>query len=257
VSHKYTICIATFVKRFDKYFKPLLKSIKTMRPDSEIIVVVNGEHNQKFDQNYRRNMLTFLADYDNVYPIVLTEHRACSKLWNTALLNSTNDLCLRIDDDITIPDVSFFERLESVISETNGKSFKINRSWSHTFLNRLEVDKVGWFDERFLGGGEEDGDFEWRWQKQFGEKFLSIEGFPILNHMHEMSYEDCLVGHRKVNGKRSMFNLEFVNKKYKEDSQGESYGIMCEENQKKLICVDPTPNQYPNESFYWENKSNL
>ena len=254
---EYSICIATFVKRFKTYFKPLLTSIKAMRPEAEIIVVVNGEHNQLFDQEYRRDMLNFLSEFDNVYPIILTQHRSCSKLWNTALLNATNDLCLRIDDDVTIPNDSFFNLLDQVILQTNSKSFKINGSWSHTLLNRREIDSVGWFDERFLGGGEEDGDFEWRWADRYGEEFLNIQGLPISNHWDQMDFDDCLVGHRKVNGKRSMFNLEFVNRKYMEHPNGKAYGIMCENGNKKVICVDPTLNQYPNESFYWQNRSKL
>tara|TARA_Y100001973_G_C5032478_1_gene248746 strand:- start:131 stop:640 length:510 start_codon:yes stop_codon:yes gene_type:complete len=169
-----------------------------------------------------------------------------------------------MDDDITIPNISFFNMLDKAIEHTGGKSFKINRSWSHTLLNRKEIDQVGWFDERFLGGGEEDGDFEWRWANLYGEQFPDIHGFAIHNHWSEMDFDDCLVGQRKVHGKRSMFNLEFVNNKYKEDPNGQANGIMCHDgrgeqdpNYKKVICVDPTPNQYPSESFYWENKDKL
>ncbi len=253
----YSICIATYVKRFDTYFKPLLSSIKKMKPDIEVIVAINGEHNQHFDQKYRRDILNFIAEFDNVYPIVFTEHRACSKLWNSTLLNATNDLCLRIDDDVTIQNETFFDLIEKAILMTGGKSFKINTSWSHSLLNRKEIDKVGWFDERFLGGGEEDGDMEWRWSNEYDQEFINIEGFPIINHIFDYSFDSCLVGHRKVNGKRSMFNVEFRDKKYKEDPHGLSYGIMCQEGNKKFICINPTSNQYPNESFYWENKENL
>lgn len=40
----YTIGITTYEKRFDKYLKPLILSIKEHRPDIEIILTINGEN---------------------------------------------------------------------------------------------------------------------------------------------------------------------------------------------------------------------
>lgn len=257
MGQKYSISIATYVKRFDRFFKPLLKGIKEAQSEIEVIAVINGEHNQLFDQEYRREILQFISEYDNVYPIMLTEHRSCSKLWNTGLCNATNDMVLRIDDDVTISDDIFYEAIGELIEKTDGDCFKINGSWSHTVLNRRQIDKVGWFDERLLGGGEEDGDMEWRWSMEYGKEFLNISGLPIINHWDDMEFDDCLVGHRKVHGKRSMFNLEFIRQKYVDSPDGESHGIMCENNTRKVVCVNPTENQYPNESFYWDNKSKL
>lgn len=248
---KYSICIATFIKRFNEYFKPLLFTIKRIRPDIEIIVVINGEHNQKFDNKYRQDILEFISNFDNIYPIMFPQQRSCSKLWNTALWNASNHLCLRIDDDVTILE-GFFEQLESIIVNEQ-RSFKINGSWSHTFLNRLEVNDIGWFDERFLGGGEEDGDFEWRYENKLHRPFMNISGFNIINHWDKVNFEECLVGHRKIYGKRSKFNVEFRDQKYKKDDNGKTFGIMGG----PWIEIDPTPNQYPNEYFYWNNKDKL
>mgnify|MGYP001547244712 FL=1 len=130
------------------------------------------------------------------------------------------------------------------------QSFKINGSWSHTILNREEIDFVGWFDERFLGVGEEDGDMEWRWQNKFGKNFVSFQIPGIVNHVE---HKDCLENLKIVNNKYSKFNYDFSHIKYKEDKNGFNYGIM----NRKLICVSETPHYHIGEKFYWENKENL
>ena len=54
-----TIAITTFKHRFDKWFKPLVIKLKEIAPDIEIIAVVNGEHNEPFDNHYRKELLKF------------------------------------------------------------------------------------------------------------------------------------------------------------------------------------------------------
>ena len=104
---KFTIGIVTYIERFDKWFKPLLTKIKDQRPDVEVIVCVNGEHNKDFDEEYRKEMLVFLSKFSNVYPMFFTSHRSLSKLWNNLLINSTNDILVRLDDDLTITNTNF------------------------------------------------------------------------------------------------------------------------------------------------------
>ena len=251
---EYSIGIVTYVERFEKWFKPLLRSIKEHKSDVEVVVCVNGEHKKEFDEEYRRHMLDFLSHYPKVYPMFFTTHRSLSKLWNNLLINSTNDIVLRMDDDVTITDKIFWQQIEEAIILNQYKGFKINSSWSHTVLNRHEVEAVGWFDERFLGGGEEDGDFEWRYGDTFGREFSNINGFHLINHWDAVDYEKCLVNMKKCDGKRSMFNKELVRKKYIADQNGESYGIFGDE---KKRCVLPTANQYPYERFFWEHKEDL
>jgi glycosyltransferase involved in cell wall biosynthesis len=253
----YSVGIVTYIERFDRWFKPLLKTIKSHKPDVEIIVCINGEHKKPFDETYRREMLLFLSQYTNVYPMFFTAHRSLSKLWNNLLINATNDIVVRMDDDITIANDYFWKQIEIALQQSNYRSFKINSSWSHTVLNRLEVEKVGWFDERLLAGGEEDGDFEWRYGNFFGREFLSMGGFNIINHWNQVNYDKCLVNLKKCDGKRSQFNKEFVGKKYRAEQSGETHGIMTIDGEAKLTCVLPTLNQYPYEKFCWENKEKL
>lgn len=245
----YSIGIVTFDKRFENYFKPLITSIKEYRPDVEIIVSVNGNLKSK-NQNYRREILEFLSSYDNVYPSLYTNFRSLSKLWNNTLINSSNHNLLLLNDDVTITSSTFFDQLECQLKLDPTASFKINSSWSHVLLNRLEVDKVGWFDERLLGVGEEDGDFEWRWELSNKKPFISKQIDSIINHVEQ---NDVLDGLKIANTKYSKFNLNFIHEKYKVDKDGFNYGIMG----KKLICINPTPSLHKVEDFYWRNRIKL
>jgi len=108
-----TIGITTFKYRFEKYFKPLLEKIKNIDNDIEVIVLINGEHNETFDEKYRSNILKFLSDKKNTYPIMFTEFRSLSKLWNNIVINSTNENILILNDDISITSDNFIIDLKN------------------------------------------------------------------------------------------------------------------------------------------------
>ncbi len=244
----YSVGIVTYVKRYEKYFKPLIKQIKFLKPDIEIIVCINGEHQKGFNEEYRSEILRFLSNYNNIYPSFYPNFRSLSKLWNTCLINSTNKSVLLLNDDLSIESRNFFGLLEKTISQNGDDSFKLNGSWSHAYLNREQVSEVGWFDERYLGVGEEDGDFEWRWHRKFDTPFKTYYVPGIVNHVE---HEDCLENIEKINNKYSKFNHSFAfDKKYKEDPDGNDFGIMG----RKLFCVSETLPQHLSEKFYWENR---
>ncbi len=244
----YSIGITTYKYRFETWLKPLVQQIKSFRPDVEIHIAINGEYEEEFEEQYRRDILHFAADYSNTFVCMYPTFRSLSKLWNNLLINSSNHRMLLLNDDITITDAIFFDFLEGVPYDL----FKINGSWSHAMFDRRLVDDIGWFDERYLGIGEEDGDFEWRYgNKTQGKIIPSIEIPGIINHV---DHAQCLKGIQVVNGKYSQFNLDFAfKKKYKESNIGKNYGIM----NRKLECMSPTPKQHTTEKFYWDNKDKL
>ena len=244
----YTIGITTYEKRFGKYLKPLILSIKEHRPDIEIILTINGENKKHFDKDYLSSILSFCSTQTSVYPSVFPNFRSLCKLWNTCLVNSSNENILILNDDITISSEVFFIHLEGFLPRSRPRqSFKINGSWSHSFLNRQEVNEVGWFDERYLGIGEEDGDFEWRWERRFGSPVSTINLPGIINHV---DHDNCLLNINVVNNKYSQFNYDFAfNEKYKGCPDGDNFGIM----NRSLKCESETPGLYGAEKFYWEN----
>ena len=145
-----SIGITTFEARFDSYFVPLLKRIRECT-DCEIVVAINGEHDHPFSQDYRRKILRCIADFDNVYPIVFPQFRGLSKLWNSIVIHASHDHILMLNDDIMIESLDFMKLVTDLINRNEGKSFLINRSWSHYLISREELDTLGYFDERLLG----------------------------------------------------------------------------------------------------------
>ena len=245
----YSIGITTYQHRFDKWLKPLIRSIKKFRPDIEIHIAVNGEYKQQFDEEYRRNILKFASDNSNTFIFMFPEFRSLSKLWNNLLINSTTHKVLLLNDDVSIVDSCFFDALETV----DLPMFKINRSWSHVLLDRRVVDEIGWFDERLLAIGEEDGDFEWRYgNKTQGRSVPSVMLPGIINHTDS---ENCLKNMSIVNKKYAKFNNYFTYEvKYKiDDLKGVQHGIMPV----KVECISPTPTLHCTEKFYWDNIDRL
>lgn len=110
----YSIGVTSYNKRFEKYFKPLIKFIKN-NSDLEVLVCINGSLREEFDQNYRRELLEFLSQYDKVYPMIFTSFRSVSKLWNNLIINSTQDNILILEDDIEISDKSFLKTYKKIL----------------------------------------------------------------------------------------------------------------------------------------------
>ena len=70
---------------------------------------------------------------------------------------SLNDRILMLNDDLMIDPYFRFD-FERNLNKKND-FFVINNSWSHFLISKEVVKNVGWFEERLLGIGWEDGDF--------------------------------------------------------------------------------------------------
>jgi hypothetical protein len=46
----YSIIVTSFDKRFEKWLKPLVLAIKSLRPEIEIILMVNGRAKETFNE---------------------------------------------------------------------------------------------------------------------------------------------------------------------------------------------------------------
>jgi len=249
-----SIGITTFVDRFERYFVPLLSGIKDYAPENEVIVAINGEHNQEFNQVYRKRILEFLAVQDKVYPLIFPRFRGLSKLWNSIIINATNDYILLVNDDIAINNSDFMEVICSALRRNKGRSFLINKSWSHFVVNRAEIDELGYFDERLLGIGEEDGDMTWRYIHRFGKEPASFKLKGFLNYAEETANTYRPVNIKCHSGsKYSLFNRQFMfTQKYQPDPKGIK-GMFDE----PVAMINPGPEQYPNERFYRLYKKEL
>lgn len=251
---KISIGITTFEHRFDKYFIPLLAKIREYDNDTEIIVAVNGEHNRDFGEDYRKRILEFLSTQRNVYPVFFPRFRGLSKLWNTIIIHATYDHILMLNDDIMITKRNAIKKVQKNIQCNDGKSFVINKSWSHFVVSREEIDELGYFDERLLGIGEEDGDFTWRYIHKYGRPVPNFQTSGIVNYAEETVHTHKPINIKCHSGtKYSQFNRQFMFKqKYKSDVNGIN-GMF----EYSVIMNDKGPDQYPNERFYRKHKEEL
>lgn len=248
----YSVVITTFDKRFEAYLVPLLAQIKSQRPDLEVIVVINGPAQGAFDEVYRANVLSYLARYPKVFPTMFPSFQSLAKLWNRGALTASHQRILILNDDLQLKSedgACFFDYLEAALGSNPG-TFKINGSFSHFIADKLELIEVGFFDERLLGLGEEDGDFYWRFYKKYKKEIPSVEMGLIDNVQSDLADD----GYKKGIRTASKFNRDFIqSQKYKTTLLGGYRGMF----DKKVNQILEDEKQYPYEQFYLDNKKNL
>jgi hypothetical protein len=257
----YSIAIQTFVHRFDKYFKPLMRSLTEMRPDVDKVVFVNAQHKTGLDENYRKYMLAFASSCPRTYLIMAPRVRGLAYMWNMCANHAQTPYVLNMNDDITLLP-GFFDQYEEMIAyqEQNGnESFRINGSFSHFSIYHQDLLDVGYFDERLLGFGEEDGDWLWRWEVAKGRSMRVFGSDKIVNHIdHNPTNSENMV---KYEGKYSKFNSDWIfSNKYQPD-------VPIDPSKPKAVSLygrpiqmrdgASTPNFYPTERFYRENLHRL
>jgi predicted glycosyltransferase involved in capsule biosynthesis len=157
-----------------------------------------------------------------------------------------------LNDDLELKSeksICFFDHLEAAMAKHHG-TFKINGSFSHFILDKRELIEVGFFDERLLGLGEEDGDFYWRFYKKYKKEIASADMGLIDNVQSDLADDGYAKGIRTA----SKFNRDFIqNVKYKNTLLGGYRGMF----DKKVDQVLEDERQYPYESFYLDNKDTL
>ena len=240
----YSIGIVTYLSRFEAYFKPNLERLCRAFPDIQIYVAVNGFHDQARQEQYLAEILSYCSNFPNVKVLTYLENQSLSKLWNQLILCAHPKGILLLNDDIVI--LPFFRRQLENQQIFSSPMATINNSWSHFWITPGIARQVGWFDERFPGIGEEDGDYSAR---------LALAGVPLKNfksnmliHFNhqpsEVSWGKDLSTHC---GKYTNENRLFIMKKYsfsQEPAHGYEWVQICRQYMK---CNDgmETPDFYP------------
>lgn len=253
----YSVAIQTFVHRFDKYFKPLMKSLSEMRPDVDKIVFVNAQHKTGLDQNYRRDILKFASECPRTYLIMTPMVRGLAYMWNMCFNHTNTPYVVNFNDDITVKN-GFFDHYEKMLeyqANAGHESFRINGSFSHFSVYRDDLFKVGYFDERLLGFGEEDGDWLWRWEVANGKSMRVFGTDRLVNHIDssETNSENMV----KYEGKYSKFNSDWIfSNKYQPDVplvSNKPYATSLYGRPIQMRDGAYTPDFYPTEKFYRDN----
>ncbi len=257
----YSIGLMTYEYRFDSHFIPLLDQLNEQRPNVEKIVFINGQHKQPFNQNFRRNALSKIANYNNTFVHISPVFRSFSHMVNTNINLSSYESILLLSDDVEVGS-NFLDEYEGGLSQREG-SFTINESFAHFCINIKDILNIGYFDERLLGMGHEDGEWDFRYAKNY--KISKPLGFACPNiSITSISHNDAKNNNesknqRIENGKYSTYNRQFVESEIivekPEHVEGEytrqgTYG-------RQIQMKNNTVNFYPGQIHFWKNKDKL
>lgn len=247
------IGITTFKERFESHLKPLVEQLNG-RP---AIVAVNASNKTGLDDDYRKQMMRFLSQHDNISAIFYQQMRGLCKMWNDLVIHSPHEWVLLLNDDVSIPNVgALMEHLEEATQEGQ-EMFTVNGSFSHFVVTKSIMAELGWFDERLLGFGEEDGDIVWRYIRRFGKMIPRLITDKIINISSDIRDESVTAGVRKY----SLFNRAFAGFADKMDDVPVKYmasdvGLrgMFEYQVEDQIGNEA---QYPYETFFMKHRGKL
>lgn len=251
MKNNFDIGITTFSLRFD-FVDTLVNKIREIGVENTIYLCINGEKDSNFDDEYRKKILNLCLQHPNVFPIFFVETRGLSKMWNTLIIHSTKENVLILNDDIDLINDNMFRVVSDHIEspEYYGLS-KINSTFSYFVINKELIDELGYFDERLIGFGEEDGDITYRMISKKGKDVYVLNVQGVHNIVSDIRHEHIKPGV----GKYSWFNRNFTfNEKY--NCQNATSGIS---GMFGMVCdpILPDENLYPYEKFFKSNKHNL
>jgi len=157
IDNSYSIGVTTFLNRYKIFFKPLIKRLVYLFPDTKIIIAVNG-HVQKNEQmNYLEEISNYTSKFKNVNLIKFIEPQGLSKLWNEIIKMSKTEKVILLNDDLKVT-LNFRKEIENS-GTLNYDIAVFNNSWGHFIISKNIINKVGWFDENLLEIGGEDDDY--------------------------------------------------------------------------------------------------
>ena len=206
-----SIVITTFEARFTTCLN-LISKIREGEETRPIFVLINADSNNQFHAPTRSDFLRALSEFQSVFPICLGRKLGMAALWNTGIRLSGSDYIVLLNDDLSVHTKIIKNTIDDLLVSCENQSLVLlNNSFSHFAISRKCISLVGWFDERFLGFGEEDGDYIYRYEEHFGFKPTTIQSNALSNHSSEIGYDQIL---SNVDNKYSLFNTCFLRSKY-------------------------------------------
>ncbi len=211
-----SIGIVTYLRRFETYFKPLIRKISFLFPDYDTVVFVNGHFDKQRQIQYLRDLTAFLRKYPGIRYVTYEDHQALARGWNWLVMMAKCDRILILNDDVSF-NAEFRYNLEHLPSVPD--VFTINGSFSHFVISKNVIRQVGWFDERFVGVGDEDSDYILR----LAMKGVELPNLHIRGLFNYIARDDqCGWSNISgvVHGKYSEINRECLKKKWSRSDYG-------------------------------------
>jgi hypothetical protein len=178
-----------------------------------------------------------------------------AKMWNYLIINSSNEYNLIMNDDTALVDIKSLDKLKRYIhTDTTGFALTHELLFSCFLITKELLDDVGYFDERLLAIGEEDGDFLWRYQKKYSsnETYIAELGCAAWG-LDSKTTHNIRPANDADDNSKSWFNSHFMDKKYKNNPNETTIGWFPEP--RSPVISDEK--QYPYESFKREYYSRL
>lgn len=242
-----TISIVTFKDRFE-LVKELIQNIRSFEGSGfDILLSINGNNEEETSEDYRSEILNFCAQTKRCYPFFYPEFKSLCKLWNQSVISSRTDYNFIICDDVSYLKANILNQIKNCIAATGEQFFKINNEFSHFVVTKKALHEVGYFDERFIAHGEEDGDMIYRYQDLYKKSFPDIYVAGLQN----LACYDLQSANVDYIDRKPTVNKKIHNKKYEITSDG------VEVMTSKIKKIWKDEKQYPYEMFVLKNKHNI
>jgi hypothetical protein len=246
-----SICIVTFKQR-KELIKDLINKIRLQVPESvDVLLAINGNNEENMPDDYRIEMLDLVKSYKNIYPIFCPEFKSLPKLWNTLVIFSKTEYNLILCDDVEFLNSNAYNQILNYIEDTKTEFFTLNHGFSHFVCSKTILHKLGYFDERLLAFGEEDGDMHYRHIKMFGYR---IPMFMISGIYNKAAYNLSSNNLDTHQDNKPKINREIFSHMYVEDVIEGITTPLCPIKIKKVFSDII---QYPHEEFVRKNKHNI
>jgi len=233
-----SIIITTFEERFFEYTIPLISSIRSAL-NTPIFVVTNGNFKKANNRFLLQKFINELGEFTDIYPIAFSKFHGCSELWNTGIVNADSEYFLIFNDDIHVYPKNLkaiFPSLRQQISKSG--LVTINRSFSHFGISQKCIEEVGFFDEHFLGIGEEDRDYFYRYESKYKKTPYNFSTDAFYN-LSDESRDNSV---KKISdGKYSYFNTVIKQEIYLSDPEGNIQGRYDTPVKRAKTFIDPRP----------------
>jgi len=153
----FVIGVTTFLNRFETSFKPLVRKLVILFPETPVIVAANGSTQRDEQLEYLSKLREFCSCFSNIILIAYEEPRGLSHLWNRIMKEAGDYSVLMLNDDLRVK-TGFSKFIYSSGISSSGIA-TINSSWSHFMISRKIYDMTGEFDEGLIEVGGEDDDY--------------------------------------------------------------------------------------------------
>ena len=209
------ILITTFEKRQFEAALPLVKAIRREKIEYPIAVFINGNLESDQDPIARQKFIRELSNFEGVSIVCSNVMTGISRNWNLGIQLLGTDSILCLSDDVLIH-ADAKRDLENAFNIAEVELFLTIGSFASFIVTRRCIREIGWFDERFIGFGEEDGDYIWRFLAHFKRKprnyyTSSLEHLDMQSKGSEISFGGS---------KYSLTNIVFRKIKYSEKKTG-------------------------------------